>query len=145
MGSGYLGAVFGAGFALISVADLVRMSLGQDEDWGSWWAASIVGVALAGLSVAGTMAYFWTGLPDGLRPPCQRGWEIVGGDLTLVRPGETPQESSQRLPLIADPGQPTTTGRHGARPPEGRRVQAHGAGRRRALGLGRQSAAIRYR
>lgn len=118
LGSGYLGVVFGAGFSLISVTDLVRLTLGQDEDWGPWWAASILGVALAGIGVAGVMAYFWTGLPDGLRPPCQRGWEVVDGDWRLVRGGETLEERRERLPLIADPGRRATTGRRGAPPTE---------------------------
>jgi hypothetical protein len=40
MGSAYLGVVSGPGFVLISATDLMRMALGQGEDWGPWWTAS---------------------------------------------------------------------------------------------------------
>lgn len=103
MGMGYLGVLFGAGFALVSATDLLRMLLGQDEDWGVWWAASYVGMAMICVGGFGVLVYLLVGLPDPLRPPCQRGWEEVKGRLVLVRPGRTPQERAERQPLTVDP------------------------------------------
>jgi hypothetical protein len=103
LGSGYLGVVFGAGFVVFSATDLVRMALGRSDDWGPWWAAGYVGAVLWTVGVAGLMSYFWVGLPDRLRPPCQRGWEVVDGELVLVRPGRTAEERADRQPITVGP------------------------------------------
>ena len=103
LGSAYLGVLFGVGFGLVSVADLVRLALGRDEEWAPWWAASYLGAALALVWLVLHLAYLWVGLPDRLRPPCQRGWEVVEGQRVLVRPGRTPQERAERRPLTVDP------------------------------------------
>ena len=117
MGSGYLGVVSGPGFVLISATDLLRMALGQGEDWGPWWTASYVGAFLFTVGALVLLAYFWSGLPDCLRPPCQRGWEVVDGELVLVRPGRTPKERAERQPITVDPAyRPAAEGRD-ARPP----------------------------
>ncbi len=55
------------------------------------------------VSAAGVIAYRLVELPDRLRPPCQRGWEVVDSDLVLVRPGRTPDERRARRPLGVDP------------------------------------------
>jgi hypothetical protein len=103
LGAGYLLLPGGLGFGLVAATDLVRMALGRDEDWGPWWAAGYVGVGLLLVGVFGLIVYRLVGLPDGLRPPCQRGWEQVDDRLVLIRPGGTPAESRERRPLYADP------------------------------------------
>jgi hypothetical protein len=119
LGSGYLGVVAGPGFVLIAATDLVRMTLGQGEDWGPWWTASCVGAFLVTVGAVGLLLYFWTGLPDCLRPPCQRGWEVVDGELVLVRPGRTPRERAERRPITVDPADRPAAGGRDARPPFG--------------------------
>lgn len=103
LGAGFLGLPIGLGFGVIAATDLLRMALGRDEDWGPWWAASYAGVVLLLVGVAGVIAYRTVGLPDRLRPPCQRGWEVVDGELVLVRPGVTVAERRERRPLGVGP------------------------------------------
>jgi hypothetical protein len=101
MGAGYIGLLIGVGFGLIALSDLLRMALGQDEDWVGWWIGSIVGFVLLLVGAVASAVYFWAGVPDRFRPPCQRGWEIVDGELVLVRPGDTEAERSERRAIQA--------------------------------------------
>lgn len=103
-GANYLFAVNFAGLVIITAGDLLRMALGRGEDWGPWWAASIAGVTMWVVWGGLMAAYITVGLPDRLRPPCQRGWEVVDGELKLVRPGRTREEYEARKPLWAQPG-----------------------------------------
>jgi hypothetical protein len=103
VGSAYLTMPVGAGFGLAAATDLVRLALGEDESWGPWWTVSYFAAGLSVVSFVGLTAYLWTGLPDCLRPPCQRGWEVVDGELVLVRPGRTAKERAERRPITVDP------------------------------------------
>ena len=85
-GAAYVGVAGGAGFVVIAAGELVQGLLGQPRDWWLMWVAGIAGMALIGASVLFVLLYFWVGVPDRWRPPCQRGWEIVDGELRLVRP-----------------------------------------------------------
>ncbi len=82
-----------AGAILTSVVDLSRMALGFDEDWWLWWSATIVAAILIMASTLYILIYFAFGVPDSWRPPPQRGWEIVDGELKKVRP--TPSDEIQ--------------------------------------------------
>jgi hypothetical protein len=93
-GSAYAGLVGGPGFLLILGGAVVTQALGRPRDWWLMWATGIAGMALIWATVLFLLLYFWVGVPDHLRPPCQRGWEIVDGELRLVRPeavGEHPR------------------------------------------------------
>jgi hypothetical protein len=94
MGVGHVGVVIGPALAMIGLGDGIRQLLGRDQSWWAWWVVSVVAFAL--LSVGGiyVLVYFWLGVPDRLRPPRQRGWEIVGGRLERVRPPAAGVEQS---------------------------------------------------
>lgn len=103
MGASYLNTCGAAGFALMALADLVRLAAGRGHDWWPWQVATVSGFALIGIAFLAINVYLLVGLPDALRPPCQRGWKEVHGRLVLVRPGTTEQEREQRRPIGVDP------------------------------------------
>ncbi len=86
MGAGHVGLVGGPAFVLLGVGNLVRILAGEDSQWWLWWVVSLVAVALIFAGALYSIAYLWFGVPDGWRPPCQRGWEVRGADLVLERP-----------------------------------------------------------
>jgi hypothetical protein len=93
-GSAYAGLVGCPGFLVILAGAVVTDLLGEPRDWWLNWVTGVAGMALVGAMVLFLLVYFWVGVPDRLRPPCQRGWEIVDGELRLVRPeavGEHPR------------------------------------------------------
>ncbi|MGH9117570.1 MAG: hypothetical protein ACRD0A_06745 [Acidimicrobiales bacterium] len=63
----------GLGFVVIAVGLGLRDALEMPDDWGPWWVLSIIGVALLAAGVLYTVAYYWFGVPDALRPRPQRG------------------------------------------------------------------------
>lgn len=86
MGAGHMGILVGPGVLLVGVGEGLRAALGESRGW--WLYELIAGsggvlVAVGGLYL---LVYYVLGVPDWLRPPCQRGWEIVDGELQLVRP-----------------------------------------------------------
>ncbi len=103
LGAGHTGVLVGAGFAIISGSDLLRMIVGQGPRWGPWVVASVVGALVLGVAFVYLVAYQLFGVPDALRPPCQRGWREIHGQLVLVRPGTTPKEREERRPIGVDP------------------------------------------
>ena len=109
LGAGFLGFPIGLGLGVVALTDLVRMTLGRSEAWGPWWVASYIGMVLLVVGVALVVVYQWHGLPDPLRPRRQRGWEVVDGELVLVRPGRTPSERRERRPLWLDPTSPASS------------------------------------
>jgi hypothetical protein len=73
LGAGLSHIPCGAGFLLIVAGLAVRDALDKPLDWGPWYAAAVIGTVLLGAAFLYNLAYFWTGVPDGLRPPSQRG------------------------------------------------------------------------
>lgn len=73
LGAGLAGIPTGLGFLLIVVGVTVRDSLDRPENWAPWYATAILAAVLVGVGFLYSLAYFWTGLPDRLRPPSQRG------------------------------------------------------------------------
>ncbi len=92
-GAGHALAPGAVGCVIASIADLVRMARGMTEDWWLWWSATIVAAILIMASTLYILIYFAFGVPDSWRPPPQRGWEIVDGELKKVRP--TPSDEVQ--------------------------------------------------
>lgn len=72
-GNGLAGIPGGLGFLVLAGGLIVRDSLDKPLEWGPWYVVAVIGTALLFLSVLYTLAYFWTGVPDVLRPPSQRG------------------------------------------------------------------------
>lgn len=103
LGASYLNTLGGAGFGVLGAGDLVRLAAGRGRDWGPWVAAEATGIVLLGIAVLLIQVYLFFGLPDRLRPPCQRGWEEIGGRLVLARPGATQGERDERKPIEVDP------------------------------------------
>lgn len=73
LGAGLSGIPTGLGFLLILAGVTVRDALDRPEDWGPWYATAILATVLLGVGFLYSVAYFWTGVPDRLRPPSQRG------------------------------------------------------------------------
>ncbi len=88
-GSAYLLMIGAPGIMFMGLAELwAWVTDAPAPDW-SW---PILAVPMAFLIPFGIaiLAYFWTGLPDPLRPPSQRGWEIIDGEYRRVRqPGHS--------------------------------------------------------
>lgn len=72
-GSGLANLGFGPGFGLIGVGLALKSTIDPDGDPAWWWVMAVVGVALLGVGGVYSLTYFWFGVPDGLRPPSQRG------------------------------------------------------------------------
>jgi hypothetical protein len=85
-GSAHIGAVGGPGFLLVGVGEGLRGIVGETREWWLYELVAGLGGVLIVASGFYLLWYFWFGVPDRLRPPCQRGWEIVDGHLRLVRP-----------------------------------------------------------
>lgn len=85
-GMGHVGLLIGPAFVVVGVGEAARAALGQDRDWWLFWIAVVAAAILLLASFVYILAYSFTGVPDRWRPPCQRGWEIVDGELRLVRP-----------------------------------------------------------
>ncbi|HKE74653.1 MAG TPA: hypothetical protein VKB57_13615 [Acidimicrobiales bacterium] len=102
-GSIYLQTFGMTGFALFALADLVRLGLGRGPDWWLLRATSVSCMVLLAATAVTTVVYRAFGLPDALRPPCQRGWERQGKRLVLVRPGTSEREREERRAIEFDP------------------------------------------
>lgn len=105
-GAGYLAVPAGIGAVIAAAGDLARMVVTEDRAWRPWQASVAAGGALLAVSATLALTYFWRGVPDGWRPPSQRGWEVVAGHRTLLRPGDTIRQRRQRHPITPD--DPTT-------------------------------------
>lgn len=70
--------VGGPSVALIGLGLTARSLVDPDTEPWWWWAVSLVGMTGVLAAVLYGMAYFWTGVPDGLRPPAQRGQPKIG-------------------------------------------------------------------
>lgn len=73
LGSGLGHLPIGLGIIVLAAGLAVRDALDQPTDWGPWYLTAVVGATLVGLGGLYLLAYFWTGVPDRLRPPSQRG------------------------------------------------------------------------
>jgi len=73
IGASLSGIPAGVGFLLIAAGIAIRDALDKPLDWGPWYALAIAGTVLIGVAFLYQLAYFWTGVPDWLRPPSQRG------------------------------------------------------------------------
>jgi hypothetical protein len=91
-GASYLWGAGCGGFVVVFVAWLLKEATGNGDDWWLWWALTIVATLFMLGCVALLLAYFWTGLPDALRPPAQRGVKLVRGEHIVVRPEARPPE-----------------------------------------------------
>ena len=105
-GAGYLAVPAGIGGVVAAAGDLARMVLTEDRSWPPWQASVAAGGALLAVTAILAFMYFWRGVPDRWRPPSQRGWEVVSGHRTLLRPGDTIRQRRQRRPITPD--DPTT-------------------------------------
>jgi hypothetical protein len=85
-GLGHIGLLVGPAFVLVAGMDGVRAAVGESREWWVYELVAGFGGVLLFVAFIYAAAYLFTGVPDRLRPPCQRGWEIVDGDLRLVRP-----------------------------------------------------------
>jgi hypothetical protein len=101
-GAGYLAVPAGVGGVIAAAGDLVRMVLTEDRGWPPWQASVAAAGALLAVTTILALTYFWRGLPDSWRPPSQRGWEVVAGHRTLLRPGDTIRQRRQRRPITPD-------------------------------------------
>ena len=102
LGAGFMGVPAGIGFGLVSAGDLGRMALGEGPMWWPWYLVAAVGAGMILASFVYLLVYWFFGVPDAWRPPCQRGWKEIHGRLVLVRPGDTPQEREERRPITVD-------------------------------------------
>jgi len=102
LGAGFMGVPAGIGFGLVSAGDLGRMALGEGPMWWPWYLVAAVGAGMILASFVYLLDYWFFGVPDAWRPPCQRGWKEIHGRLVLVRPGDTPQEREERRPITVD-------------------------------------------
>jgi hypothetical protein len=99
LGAGHIGVLGGPGIALIGLGDGLRRAAGQGQDWWVWWVISIVAMGLISVSAIYSIVYFWFGVPDRLRPPAQRGWELVKGrGAVQVRPHTAGEHPKYRPP-----------------------------------------------
>ena len=101
-GAGYLATPAGVGFLVAAGGDLTRMVLTEDRSWPVWQASVAAAAVLVTVSAILAVTYFWPGVPDAWRPPSQRGWEVVAGHRTLLRPGDTIRHRRQRRPITPD-------------------------------------------
>lgn len=97
-GLGHVGLLGGPGFTLIAAGEGLRDTLGESRDWWLMWVTGVVGMGLVFVSAVYVLVYFWFGVPDRLRPPCQRGWEIVDGEMRLVRPDAFHEHPKRQVP-----------------------------------------------
>lgn len=79
-GAAHSAAVFGAGFGVMSLGELIRGVAGLSTDSAFFWATSLLGVAILAAGFLYVLAYFWVGVPPRLRPPHQRAQGPVGSD-----------------------------------------------------------------
>lgn len=80
LGGGLSGIPAGLGMLLLAAGLAVRDALDKPLDWGPWYAVAVIGTVLLGIAVVYQFAYFWTGVPDRLRPPSQRSASASGSD-----------------------------------------------------------------
>ena len=102
-GAIYLQIFAMTGFGLFALVDLVGLGLGRGPDWWLLHATAVSCLVLLASTAVTTVVYGAFGLPDALRPPCQRGWERQGKRLVLVRPGTTEREREERRAIEFDP------------------------------------------
>jgi hypothetical protein len=102
-GAIYLQIFAMTGFWLFGLIDLVGLGLGRGPDWWLLHATAVSCLVLLAATAVTTAVYRVFGLPDALRPPCQRGWERQGKRLVLVRPGTTERERDERRAIEFDP------------------------------------------
>lgn len=72
LGAGLMGIPFGLSFILGCIGVFIRNVLDKPSDWGPWYAIAVVYFVLACIGGLYSFAYFWTGVPNWLRPPSQR-------------------------------------------------------------------------
>jgi hypothetical protein len=101
-GAGYLAIPAGMGLLVAAGGDLTRMIQTADRSWPVWQASVAAGGVLVAVTAILMVTYFWRGVPDAWRPPSQRGWEVVAGHRTLLRPGDTIRQRRQRRPITPD-------------------------------------------
>lgn len=95
-GAAACGVPTGIASVMMGIAVVIRDLLEKPEDW---WLMYVVSYPAGALVFAGglyALAYFWTGVPDKLRPPSQRGWKVTRNGYELVRPEAVP-ESERHL------------------------------------------------
>jgi hypothetical protein len=97
-GSGYAGMVAAPAFIVMTGGDQLRIALGESRDWWLYWLLASVGFALFMGAFAFALVYLLFGVPDRLRPPCQRGWEVIEGVPRLVRPEAFREHPKYRPP-----------------------------------------------
>jgi hypothetical protein len=86
LGAGHVGLLAGPALLLLTAGWELREVLDEGDDWWLWAVVTWVAAGLLIASFVYFVVYVLLGVPDGLRPPCQRGWEEVGGEPRLVRP-----------------------------------------------------------
>jgi hypothetical protein len=97
-GSGYTGMVMAPAVVLLLGGDQLRISLGEGRGWWVYWVLACSGFALFVGAFGFAVVYILFGVPDRLRPPCQRGWEVVDGTPRLVRPEAFREHPKYRPP-----------------------------------------------
>jgi hypothetical protein len=97
-GSTYVGVASGPPFVLLALVEIVRAGLSEEPGW--WPVVAASGAAIVVLVACGlfTVTYQLVGVPDRLRPPCQRGWELVHRRPELVRPEAFREHPRYRRP-----------------------------------------------
>jgi hypothetical protein len=83
---------------LILGGDQLRISLGESRGWWVYWVVASSGFALFVGAFGFAVVYLLFGVPDRLRPPCQRGWEVIDGAPVLVRPEAFREHPKYRPP-----------------------------------------------
>jgi hypothetical protein len=90
LGSTHATAPAALGLAAIGTASILRTTFGLPQDSLLMDVAFYGSIPLFAFTFVYELAYFWTGVPDWMRPPAQRGWRLTKHGYELIRPEAVP-------------------------------------------------------